>query len=66
MSCTAAAKQFTEADIVAQTEGGICCKDKAVIDEIAGGVKDIDHVMANQADLTEILHKLKQLVCVKG
>ena len=28
--------------------------------------KDIDQVMANQADLTEILHTLKQVVCVKG
>jgi len=37
-----------------------------VIDEIPGAYKDIDVVMANQSDLTEILHTLKQVVCVKG
>ena len=66
MSRTAAEKQFTVADMVAQTEGVICRKDKDVIDEIPGAYKDIDQVMANQADLTEILHTLKQVVCVKG
>ena len=66
MSRTAAAKQFTVADMVEQTQGVICRKDKDVIDEIPGAYKDIDQVMANQADLTEILHTLKQVVCVKG
>jgi tRNA-splicing ligase RtcB len=66
MSRTAAEKQFTEADMVKQTEGVICRKDKGVIDEIPGAYKDIDQVMENQSDLTEILHTLKQLVCVKG
>lgn len=49
-----------------QTEGVICRKDKGVIDEIPGAYKDIDAVMENQKDLTETLHILKQLVCVKG
>ena len=66
MSRTAAEKQFTEADMAQQTEGVICRKDKGVIDEIPGAYKDIDTVMANQRDLTETLHTLKQLVCVKG
>ena len=66
MSRTAAEKHFTVADMVAQTQGVICRKDKDVIDEIPGAYKDIDQVMANQADLTEILHTLKQVVCVKG
>lgn len=66
MSRTAAEKQFTEADMVAQTVGVICRKDKGVVDEIPGAYKDIDVVMANQRDLTEILHTLKQVVCVKG
>jgi tRNA-splicing ligase RtcB len=66
MSRTAAEKQFTEADMVKQTEGVICRKDKGVIDEIPGAYKDIDQVMENQKDLTEILHTLKQVVCVKG
>lgn len=66
MSRTAAQKAFTEADLEAQTQGVICRKDKGVLDEIPGAYKDIDVVMANQDDLTQILHTLKQVVCVKG
>jgi len=66
MSRTAATRRFTEADLARQTEGVICRKDKGVVDEIPGAYKDIDEVMANQHDLTEILHTLKQVVCVKG
>ncbi len=66
MSRTAARAQFNEADLSLQTEGVICRKDKGVVDEIPGAYKDIDAVMANQSDLTEILHTLKQVVCVKG
>lgn len=66
MSRTAAEKRFTETDLLRQTEGVICRKDKGVIDEIPGAYKDIDTVMENQKDLTETLHTLKQLVCVKG
>ena len=66
MSRTAATKEFTEADMVKQTQGVICRKDKGVIDEIPGAYKDIDEVMANQADLVDVVHTLKQVVCVKG
>lgn len=66
MSRTAAEQQFTQDDLIKQTEGVICRKDKRVIDEIPGAYKDIDTVMANQADLVEVLHTLKQVVCVKG
>ena len=66
MSRTAAEKTFTETDLAIQTTGVICRKDKCVLDEIPGAYKDIDQVMANQSDLTEILHTLKQVVCVKG
>jgi tRNA-splicing ligase RtcB len=66
MSRTAAEKQFTPADLAAQTRGVICRKDKGVLDEIPGAYKDIDQVMANQADLVEVVHTLKQVVCVKG
>ena len=59
-------RTFTEADLAAQTAGVECRKDAGVVDEIPGAYKDIDHVMANQSDLTEILHTLKQVVCVKG
>jgi tRNA-splicing ligase RtcB len=66
MSRTAAGQQFTEADLARQTAGVICRKDKGVIDEIPGAYKDIDAVMENQSDLTDIVHTLKQVVCVKG
>ena len=66
MSRTAAEKCFTVADLASQTQGVICRKDKGVIDEIPGAYKDIDQVMANQADLVEVVHTLKQVVCVKG
>ena len=66
MSRTAAEKCFTEADLAEQTRGVICRKDKGVLDEIPGAYKDIDVVMENQHDLTEIVHTLKQVVCVKG
>ncbi len=66
MSRTVAAKYFTEADLSAQTAGVICRKDKGVLDEAPGAYKDIDEVMANQKDLTDVLHTLKQVVCVKG
>lgn len=66
MSRTAAEKQFTVNDLTQQTNGVICRKDSGVIDEIPGAYKDIDRVMENQKDLTETLHTLKQVVCVKG
>jgi tRNA-splicing ligase RtcB len=66
MSRTAAEKQFSAADVVRQTEGVICRKDKGVVDEIPGAYKDIDTVMANQEDLVEVMHRLKQVLCVKG
>jgi len=66
MSRTEATRHFSEADLERQTTGVICRKDKGVIDEIPGAYKDIDVVMANQSDLTEVLHTLKQVVCVKG
>ena len=66
MSRTAAEKAFTTADLARQTEGVVCRKDKGVLDEIPGAYKDIDEVMANQDDLVEVVHTLKQVVCVKG
>jgi tRNA-splicing ligase RtcB (3'-phosphate/5'-hydroxy nucleic acid ligase) len=50
----------------AQTEGVECRKDAAVLDEIPGAYKDIDQVMRNQRDLVEVVHTLKQVMCVKG
>jgi tRNA-splicing ligase RtcB len=66
MSRTQAEKQFSIADLAEQTAGVVCRKDKGVLDEIPGAYKDIDTVMANQSDLVEVLHSLKQILCVKG
>ena len=43
-----------------------CRKDDAVLDELPSAYKNIDEVMANQADLVEVVHTLKQVLCVKG
>jgi tRNA-splicing ligase RtcB (3'-phosphate/5'-hydroxy nucleic acid ligase) len=66
MSRTKAKKLFTVADQIKATEGVECRKDKDVIDEIPMAYKDIDAVMAAQKDLVEVVHTLKQVVCVKG
>jgi tRNA-splicing ligase RtcB len=66
MSRTQARKAFTVADLVQQTKGVECRKDKLVLDEIPSSYKDIDEVMANQADLVEVVHTLKAVMCVKG
>jgi tRNA-splicing ligase RtcB len=66
MSRKAAQKKFRVEDLVEQTQGVVCRKDKGVIDEIPGAYKDIDQVMANQSDLVEVVHTLKQVLCVKG
>ena len=66
MSRTAAKRMFNLQDIEEQTHGVECRKDKSIIDEIPAAYKDIDQVMANQNDLIEVVHTLKQIVCVKG
>ena len=66
MSRTEAKRRFKAIDVQAQTEGVECRKDKGIIDEIPAAYKDIDQVMANQADLVEVVHTLKQVLCVKG
>ena len=66
MSRNAAHKHFSVHDLETQTQGVICRKDKGVLDEIPGAYKDIDEVMANQSDLVEVVHTLKQVLCVKG
>lgn len=66
MSRTAARKAFTVADLEAQTAGVECRKDAAVLDELPSAYKSIDAVMANQADLVDIVATLKQVLCVKG
>jgi tRNA-splicing ligase RtcB (3'-phosphate/5'-hydroxy nucleic acid ligase) len=66
MSRGEAKRRFTLADHRAATEGVECRKDKDVIDETPAAYKDIDAVMAAQSDLVDVVHVLKQVVCVKG
>lgn len=66
MSRTEARKRFTLEDHAAATAGVECRKDEDVIDETPAAYKSIDAVMAAQADLVDVVHTLKQVVCVKG
>lgn len=66
MSRTEAKKRFTLEDHALATAGVECRKDADVIDETPQAYKDIDAVMLAQADLVDIVHTLKQVVCVKG
>ncbi len=66
MSRHEAKRRFTVDDHVAATAGVECRKDEGVIDETPAAYKPIEAVMAAQADLVEIVHTLKQVVCVKG
>jgi len=66
MSRMQAKKQFRIDDLELQTRGVECRKDKGVLDEIPGAYKDIDVVMSHQTDLVEVVHTLKQVMCVKG
>ena len=66
MSRAEAKRRFTTEDHVKATQGIECRKDEEVIDETPMAYKDIDAVIAAQADLVEVVHTLHQLVCVKG
>ena len=66
MSRGEAKRRFTLEDHARATAGVECRKDADVIDETPMAYKDIDAVMAAQADLVEIVHTLRQVVCVKG
>ncbi|GKX58289.1 RNA-splicing ligase RtcB [Leminorella grimontii] len=66
MSRTEAKRRFSLEDQIEATVGVECRKDLDVIDEIPMAYKDIDAVMAAQSELVEIVHTLKQVVCVKG
>lgn len=66
LSRNAAKRRFTLDDLHMQTEGVECRKDVGVLDEIPGAYKNIEAVMAAQADLVEVVHTLKQVMCIKG
>lgn len=66
MSRGEAKRRFTLEDLAVQTAGVECRKDGGVLDEIPGAYKNLDDVIAAQADLVEIVAHLHTLVCVKG
>ena len=66
MSRTKAKSRFTVEDQRRATAHVECRKDKDVIDEIPMAYKDIDAVMHAQRELVEVVHTLRQVVCVKG
>jgi len=66
MSRKEARRRFTVADHIEATHGVECRKDAEVIDETPMAYKSIDAVMEAQKDLVEIVHTLRQVVCVKG
>ena len=66
MSRTKARQQITLAQHREATAHVECRKDAGVIDESPAAYKDIDAVMAAQSDLVEIVHTLRQVLCIKG
>lgn len=66
MSRNEARKTFTLEDHIRDTQGVECKKDLDVIDETPKAYKNIENVMEAQKDNVEILHELKQVICVKG
>jgi tRNA-splicing ligase RtcB len=66
MSRNEARRRFTLADHAAATANIECRKDADVIDETPMAYKPIDAVMHAQRDLVEIVHTLRQVVCIKG
>lgn len=66
MSRSKAKELFTVEDHEKATAGIECRKDQGVIDETPSAYKDIDLVMKSQEDLVEIVHTLKQVLCIKG
>ena len=66
MSRNEARRRFTVADQERATAHVECRKDRQVIDEIPMAYKDIEAVMHAQRSLVEVVHRLQQVVCVKG
>ena len=61
-----AKRTLTLEDLARETAGVECRKDAGVIDEAPSAYKDVEKVMAAQRDLVDIVHTVKQLVCIKG
>jgi tRNA-splicing ligase RtcB len=67
-SRTKAKQLYTAADLVEQMKGKVWLAKRAesLVDEIPTAYKDIDQVMADQSDLVEVLHTLRQILNYKG
>lgn len=66
MSRKQAFREFNMQDLEEQTRGIEMSRRQAIIDEIPSAYKNIDTVMADQKDLVEVAHTLKQIINVKG
>lgn len=66
MSRGEAKRRFSLDDHIAATAGVECRKDADVIDETPMAYKPISAVMEAQKDLVDVVHTLRQVVCVKG
>jgi len=66
MSRTEAKKRISMEEHLEAVKDVECRKDAAVLDETPAAYKPIDKVMDAQKDLVEIMHTLRQVVCVKG
>jgi tRNA-splicing ligase RtcB len=67
-SRTKAKKLFTTTDLAEQMAGKVWLSSRAgaLLDEIPAAYKDIDRVMADQSDLVEVQHTLRQVLNYKG
>lgn len=66
MSRTQAKKLISLDDHLKATAHVECRRDADVVDESPAAYKSIEAVMEAQKDLVEIVHTLRQVVCVKG
>lgn len=66
MSRSETRQTFSMDDLLEQTAGVECRKDRGVLDEIPGAYKNLDRVIDYQSDLVEVVAKLETLLCIKG
>ncbi len=66
MARNKAKQNITVEQLIEQTQGVVCRKDAGVLDEAPDAYKSIDLVMEAQTDLVEVVHTLKQVMCLKG
>jgi len=66
MSRTEAKKSVSMEEHLDAVKHVECRKDVGVLDETPSAYKSIDDVMEAQKDLVEVMHTLRQVVCVKG